>query len=99
MAEVTEQTLPVANTVVFDVQMACGGCSGAVTRILKKMDGVLTIDANLETQKVTVETAEGGPAPEDMLIALKKWGDNANKKVELVSTGEGGEGETSEPTE
>ena len=29
-------------TVVFDVQMACGGCSGACTRILKKMDGTAT---------------------------------------------------------
>jgi len=42
------------------------------------------VDANLETQKVTVSVAEGGPAPEDMLAALKKWGDNAGKKVVLA---------------
>ena len=26
------------STVVFNVQMSCGGCAGAVTRILKKLD-------------------------------------------------------------
>ena len=46
--------------------------------------GVIGVDANLETQKVTVAVAESGPSPEDMLIALKKWGDNANKTVELA---------------
>mmetsp|Transcript_61250 Transcript_61250/g.115303 ORF Transcript_61250/g.115303 Transcript_61250/m.115303 type:complete len:87 (-) Transcript_61250:411-671(-) len=82
MAEEAE----VANKqVVFDVQMVCGGCSGAVTRILNKMEGVIGVDANLETQKVTVAVAEGGPSPDEMLVALKKWGENANKTVELAA--------------
>ena len=46
--------------------------------------GVTSVDANLETQKVTVVVAEGGPEPEEMLAALKKWGDNANKTVALA---------------
>lgn len=47
--------------------------------------GVSSVDANLETQKVTVLTGEGGPTPEELLSALQKWADNANKKVALVA--------------
>jgi len=39
--------------VEFKVGMTCGGCSGAITRILKKIEGVDTIDADVET-KVSV---------------------------------------------
>ncbi|KAJ3158247.1 Cytosolic copper metallochaperone [Geranomyces michiganensis] len=34
--------------------MTCGGCSGAVTRILQKTEGVQNFDVSLETQLVTV---------------------------------------------
>ena len=34
--------------------------------------------------QVTVGVAEEGPAPEDMLAALKKWGENAGKSVALA---------------
>ena len=34
--------------------------------------------------QVTVGVSEGGPAPEEMLAALKKWGENANKSVALA---------------
>mmetsp|Transcript_45208 Transcript_45208/g.124174 ORF Transcript_45208/g.124174 Transcript_45208/m.124174 type:complete len:328 (+) Transcript_45208:2748-3731(+) len=71
------------DTVVFDVQMSCGGCSGACTRILKKMDGVEEVACDLDAQKVTVTGAELPPA-EDMLAALKKWGEAAGKTVELA---------------
>ncbi|KAG0207717.1 Cytosolic copper metallochaperone [Mortierella sp. GBA30] len=40
----------------YDVTMTCGGCSGAVTRVLSKLEGVKTFDVSLETQKVTVES-------------------------------------------
>jgi copper chaperone CopZ len=39
--------------------MACGGCKKAVTSILTEMDGVVTVDADLDTQKVTVHVAKG----------------------------------------
>ena len=42
------------NTVVLKVAMMCTGCSGAVERVLGKMEGVQSFDVNLETQKVTV---------------------------------------------
>jgi copper chaperone CopZ len=40
MADVTPATAPVdAHTYKFNVSMSCGGCSGAVDRVLKKLDG------------------------------------------------------------
>eukprot|EP00230_Micromonas_polaris_P004114 CAMPEP_0119207942 /NCGR_PEP_ID=MMETSP1327-20130426/278_1 /TAXON_ID=38833 /ORGANISM="Micromonas pusilla, Strain RCC2306" /LENGTH=69 /DNA_ID=CAMNT_0007204361 /DNA_START=35 /DNA_END=244 /DNA_ORIENTATION=+ len=40
--------------IVLKVAMMCSGCSGAVERVLGKMEGVQSFDVNLETQKVTV---------------------------------------------
>ncbi|KAG0070202.1 hypothetical protein BGZ89_001181 [Linnemannia elongata] len=37
--------------------MSCGGCSGAVTKALTKLEGVDKFDVSLEAQKVTVESA------------------------------------------
>jgi copper chaperone len=34
--------------------MSCGGCSGAVERILNKAEGVESFDIDLEAKKVTV---------------------------------------------
>jgi len=39
--------------------MACGGCKKAVINILTEMDGVVTVDADLDTQKVTIDVAKG----------------------------------------
>ncbi|KAI0261663.1 hypothetical protein BC834DRAFT_895348 [Gloeopeniophorella convolvens] len=41
----------------FDVKMTCGGCSGAVTRVLTKAQangGVSAFDVSLEKQEVLV---------------------------------------------
>jgi len=73
-----------AKVVNFKVQMACGGCSGAVTRILKKIDGVADVAANLETQKVTVH-CEDEVEPQKLLEALNKWAAASNKTVELLA--------------
>lgn len=67
-------------TFVFDVEMVCGGCSGAVTRILNKIDEVVSVDANLEAQTVTVQ-ATPGLTQDDVLAKLQKWGKAANKAV------------------
>jgi len=45
------------HTYDFEVKMTCGGCSGAVTRVLKKLEGVKEFDVSLETQKVHVVAA------------------------------------------
>ncbi|KAF8418585.1 hypothetical protein EV426DRAFT_707712 [Tirmania nivea] len=41
----------------FNVKMTCGGCSGAIDRVLKKTDGVKEINIDLEEQTVKVTTA------------------------------------------
>ncbi|RDA86468.1 hypothetical protein CP532_3619 [Ophiocordyceps camponoti-leonardi (nom. inval.)] len=40
----------------FNVVMTCGGCSGAIDRVLKKLDGVDSYEVSLEKQTATVTT-------------------------------------------
>ncbi|KAI8868236.1 hypothetical protein GQ42DRAFT_164267 [Ramicandelaber brevisporus] len=40
----------------YQVAMSCGGCAGAVTRAINKLDGVSKLDVSLENQLVTVES-------------------------------------------
>ncbi|EIW85158.1 copper chaperone taha, partial [Coniophora puteana RWD-64-598 SS2] len=59
------------HTYQFNVKMTCGGCSGAVTRVLSKMDGVTSFDVSLEKQEVIVK----GTAPYDAVLEkIKKTG-------------------------
>jgi len=44
------------HTYKFKVTMTCGGCSGAVNRVLGKLDGVKSYDVSLDTQYATVVT-------------------------------------------
>ena len=67
-------------TTVFNVEMACGGCSGACQRILGKIAGVEKVTPDLDAQTVTVV---GSADPALMLTKLQKWGNAAGKKVEL----------------
>jgi len=55
----------------FTVEMTCGGCSGAVTRVLNKKEGVVKFDIDLEGKKVFVET---DLSSDDILETLKKTG-------------------------
>ncbi|PWN89578.1 putative ATX1-antioxidant protein and metal homeostasis factor [Acaromyces ingoldii] len=65
----------------FDVAMSCGGCSGAVTRVLQKLDGVSSFDVSLETQQVVVK----GTAPYDTVLEkIKKTGKEV-RKGEVIS--------------
>ncbi|MCF3934608.1 heavy-metal-associated domain-containing protein [Acuticoccus sp. M5D2P5] len=42
----------------FDVpDMHCGGCVSSVARILSRLDDKATVEADLETRKVRVETS------------------------------------------
>ncbi|TPX55945.1 hypothetical protein PhCBS80983_g04914 [Powellomyces hirtus] len=59
--------------------MSCGGCSGAVTRILSKTDGVSSFDVSLETQTVTVKTST--LSQEAVFEAIKK----AGKPTEIIA--------------
>ena len=76
-AEETRETL-------FSVGMTCAGCSGAVNRILRKLDGVRDVAADVAAKSVRV-THTAAATPEAMLAALKGWGDKSGKSVELVA--------------
>ncbi|KAL9617731.1 MAG: hypothetical protein Q9160_007505 [Pyrenula sp. 1 TL-2023] len=56
----------------FTVRMTCSGCSGAVDRVLKRMDGLNSYNVDLETKKVDVYTDTVGFA--DVLEKIKKTG-------------------------
>ena len=64
--------------------MTCEGCSGAVKRILSKLDGVSTVVTDVASKSVVVESEEGTTDAQAMLAALTKWGTAAGKSVELV---------------
>ncbi|KAG7661626.1 ATX1 [[Candida] subhashii] len=42
----------------FNVAMSCSGCSGAVQRVLAKLDGVKDTNISLESQTVDVTTED-----------------------------------------
>eukprot|EP00450_Noctiluca_scintillans_P013406 CAMPEP_0194487246 /NCGR_PEP_ID=MMETSP0253-20130528/7605_1 /TAXON_ID=2966 /ORGANISM="Noctiluca scintillans" /LENGTH=77 /DNA_ID=CAMNT_0039327445 /DNA_START=58 /DNA_END=289 /DNA_ORIENTATION=+ len=67
--------------VQFNVGMTCDGCSGAVTRILNKVEGVADVACDLEAKTVIVT---GTADQAVMLEKLEKWGQAAGKSVELV---------------
>ncbi|CAO2836473.1 unnamed protein product [Amaranthus hypochondriacus] len=60
-----------SQTVVLKVAMSCQGCSGAVKRVLDKMEGVESYDINLEEKKVTVR---GNVQPEAVFQTVSKTG-------------------------
>ncbi|KAK9284030.1 hypothetical protein L1049_012289 [Liquidambar formosana] len=58
-------------TVVLKVGMSCEGCSGAVKRVLGKMEGVESFDIDMKAQKVTVK---GNVQPDAVLQTVSKTG-------------------------
>ena len=61
--------------------MTCGGCKNAVTRILGKIDGISSFDADVEKKEVTVT----GTFDEKLLLEkLEKWGKAAKKTVSYI---------------
>ncbi|OCK99152.1 heavy-metal-associated domain-containing protein [Cenococcum geophilum 1.58] len=56
------------HTYKFNVAMHCDGCSGAVERVLKKMDGVKSYNVSLKEQTAEVITEESV----DYQIVLEK---------------------------
>ncbi|KAF9213518.1 Cytosolic copper metallochaperone [Podila verticillata] len=59
-------------TFVYDVTMTCSGCSGAVTRVLNKLQGVDSFQVVLDTQKVTVESST--LTQDEILAVIQKTG-------------------------
>ncbi|KAJ5587928.1 heavy metal ion transporter [Penicillium hispanicum] len=61
----------------FNVSMSCGGCSGAVERVLKKLEGVKSFDVNLDSQTALVST-EPTVSYATVLEVIKKTGKTVN---------------------
>ncbi|EKM55585.1 uncharacterized protein PHACADRAFT_256312 [Phanerochaete carnosa HHB-10118-sp] len=59
------------HTYKFDVKMTCGGCSGAIERVLKKTEGIDSFDVSLEKQEVIVK---GSIEYDALLEKIKKTG-------------------------
>ncbi|KAH8880038.1 hypothetical protein GQ53DRAFT_833577 [Thozetella sp. PMI_491] len=65
------------HTYKFNVSMSCGGCSGAVDRVLKKLDGVKSHEVSLESQTATV-IAEPSLSYDKVLQTIAKTGKKVN---------------------
>ncbi|GAA6022437.1 hypothetical protein JCM11491_005507 [Sporobolomyces phaffii] len=72
------------STYKFNVKMTCGGCSGAIDRVLKKTEGINSYDVSLETQEVIVRTR--AVSYEDVLAKIKKTGKEV-RSGEIVGGG------------
>ncbi|KAI0601794.1 hypothetical protein F4775DRAFT_539245 [Biscogniauxia sp. FL1348] len=65
------------HTYKFNVTMSCGGCSGAINRVLGKLEGVKSYDVSLEKQEALV-VAEPALDYETVLRTIKKTGKKVN---------------------
>ncbi|KAI5396877.1 copper transport protein ATX1 [Lathyrus oleraceus] len=81
-----------SQTVVLKVTMSCQGCSGAVKRVLEKMEGVESFDIDMKEQKVTVK---GNVKAEQVYETVSKtgkktafWVEPENKPTETTATTE-----------
>eukprot|EP00467_Chlorarachnion_reptans_P006912 CAMPEP_0114495854 /NCGR_PEP_ID=MMETSP0109-20121206/5448_1 /TAXON_ID=29199 /ORGANISM="Chlorarachnion reptans, Strain CCCM449" /LENGTH=79 /DNA_ID=CAMNT_0001673067 /DNA_START=193 /DNA_END=432 /DNA_ORIENTATION=- len=71
-----------SKTLKYFAAMTCEGCSGAITRILKKIDGVGKIKCDIEKKLVEVT----GTMDEKYVTAkLLKWSKASSKEVRLLS--------------
>ncbi|CAN3354887.1 copper chaperone Atx1p [Diutina catenulata] len=61
----------------FNVTMSCGGCSGAIERVLNKTEGVQSVKTDLETQLVDVET-DDSVSYDTVLEKISKTGKKVN---------------------
>ncbi|RMY32259.1 hypothetical protein D0866_06730 [Hortaea werneckii] len=64
----------------FNVTMTCGGCSGAIERVLKKLEGMVGVkdfDVSLDSQTATVKT-EDSVDYATVLEKIKKTGKTVN---------------------
>ncbi|CAL8582445.1 Cytosolic copper metallochaperone [Xanthoria parietina] len=57
----------------FQITMSCSGCSGAIERVLKKLEGIQSYTVSLEAQSADIY-AEDGLAYETVLEKIRKTG-------------------------
>ena len=70
----------------FSIDMTCGGCSGAVKRILTKDDRFPAdaIVCEWETKELAVTTDREDEIQDEIIEALSKWATANNKTVEFT---------------
>ena len=59
---------------IFNSNMHCAGCKGNIEAALKKLDGVLEVNANLVNNVVKVRYNEKKVSAEDIINACKSVG-------------------------
>lgn len=59
---------------VHDRRIHCDGCEGRITHALSRLDGVTSVEASHETQRVRVAVEDGGPAPDEIAHKLAEIG-------------------------
>eukprot|EP00428_Durinskia_dybowskii_P073905 CAMPEP_0170404618 /NCGR_PEP_ID=MMETSP0117_2-20130122/26730_1 /TAXON_ID=400756 /ORGANISM="Durinskia baltica, Strain CSIRO CS-38" /LENGTH=133 /DNA_ID=CAMNT_0010661651 /DNA_START=109 /DNA_END=508 /DNA_ORIENTATION=- len=67
--------------VTFSVGMTCEGCSGAITRILSKIQGVSEVKCDIEKKEVTVTYDESETEPKVMHEKMQKWAEASGKEL------------------
>lgn len=65
-------------------EMTCEGCSNAITRILKKVEGIKEVNCSIPEQEVTVYATEQVD-PSQVLQKLTTWAEASGKQVSLIS--------------
>ncbi|KAJ4306767.1 Cytosolic copper metallochaperone [Collariella sp. IMI 366227] len=73
----TAAAAPAEHTYTFNVAMSCGGCSGAIERVLKRLEGVKSYTVSLDSQTATV-VAEPSLPYEKVLKTIAKTGKKVN---------------------
>ena len=70
-------------TYTFHVGMTCEGCSGAVSRILSKIEPIQDFTCDIEAKTVTIR---GQPNLEQEIEdKLLKWAKASDKEVKFIS--------------
>ena len=68
---------------IFKVDMSCDGCSNAIGRILKRINGVTKFNINKKKTSVEVFYNKDIVTEQEILSELKRWGAAAGKNVEI----------------
>ncbi len=62
-------------TVYFSVEgMSCASCAARVTRTVKALDGVTTVNVSLAERRARVQYVEGKISPESIAAAVRELG-------------------------
>ncbi len=78
IAETAELSEGQARIVIPVNGMTCAGCSSAITRVVKNLEGVVSVDVNYEEGNTTVVHERGRVTVEQIVAAINKTGYKAS---------------------